>query len=396
MGLNDPTARQPTLPRSLFLGAAIASVGGPLALVALYFPGASGGAITSAARVAALAIIVFLAPLAVWLGFSERIASAGGLAAFVEAAAGRNAARVQAAVWIVSYFLYLPYTVTYVVYDVLPVVFPGLTPYRQSLELALPVAIVVLVLAPSVVAFGVLALIAAAQLVLSVLLGILAMSHVGGHVSSFTSSSSPHATATGVATVSLLFVCISLPVFFGAEVRGGSRTVRRGLLLAYAGTAAVLLLVAVPLATVSTSLSGAGLPGIAMAQAYGGRSLAVAIGVGSAASVAGLIVLEFLALGRLFHWLFELPVRLALSMIAVPFLLADAVSLVNPDRFYSDLLRPSLIALWLSQLIVFAVFPLFRLRTSPQRVVSALALAAVACALSGYGLYTAITGSLGS
>jgi hypothetical protein len=124
--------------------------------------------------------------------------------------------------------------------------------------------------------------------------------------------------------------------------------------------------------------------------------LAVAIGVGSAASVAGLIVLEFLALGRLFHWLFELPVRLALSMIAVPFLLADAVSLVNPDRFYSDLLRPSLIALWLSQLIVFAVFPLFRLRTSPQRVLSALALAAVACALSGYGLYTAITGSLGS
>src|SRR5262249_47025745 len=221
------------LPRPLFLGAAIASIGGPLALVALYFPGASGGAITSAARIAALAIIVFLAPLAVWLGFSERIASAGGLAAFVEAAAGRNAARVQAAVWIVSYFLYLPYTVTYVVYDVLAVVFSRLTPHRRSLALALPVAIVVLVLAPSVVAFGALAFLAAGQLVLSVVLGIFALTHVGGHVSSFTSSSGPHTTATAVATVSLLFVCISLPVFFGAEVRRGSPTVRPASLLAH-------------------------------------------------------------------------------------------------------------------------------------------------------------------
>src|SRR5919198_514497 len=114
-------ARQQTLPRLLFFGAAVASIGGPLA---------------------------------VWLAYSERVVSAGGLAAFVEAAAGRTAARAQALVWTVSYFLYLPYTITYVVYDVLPGVFPGLGAYRSSLELALPAAIFALVLAPRALAFG--------------------------------------------------------------------------------------------------------------------------------------------------------------------------------------------------------------------------------------------------
>src|SRR5262249_58071867 len=73
-------------------------------------------------------------------------ASAGGLAAFVEAAAGRGAARVQGLIWTVSYSLYLAYTVAYIVYDLLPVVFPGVRPYRPALELLLPVALVLLVL----------------------------------------------------------------------------------------------------------------------------------------------------------------------------------------------------------------------------------------------------------
>jgi hypothetical protein len=286
--------------------------------------------------------------------------------------------------------------VTYVVYDVLPVVFPGLMPYRASLELAVPAAIVFLVVAPSLIAFETIAFTALAQLALAVALGVLLLAHVGGHASSFTSPPATTTSTKGAAGVSLLFVCASLPLFFGAEVRGGSRTVRNGVLLAYGIAAAVLMLVAIPLASVPASLRGADLPGVAMAQAYGGRGLAIAVGVGSAASVTGLIVLEFLALGRLLHWLFKMPVRLALPTIAVPFVIADAVSLFNPDRFYSDLLRPSLIALWLSQLIVFAVFPLFRLRTRPRRVPTAVALAVVASALSAYGLYTAITSNLGT
>jgi len=395
-GVSASQARQGALPRPLFVGAAVASIGGPLALVSLYVPGAAGRAVSSSGLTVALATTVFLAPLAVWLGYSERVVSAGGLAAFVEGAAGRTAARIQALVWIVSYFLYLPYTVTYVVYDVLPVVFPGVGPYRASLELAVPAAIVGFVLAPTAAVLAVLSAAAAVQLVLVAVLGTLAFTNAGPAGSSFAPHAGASATGRGVGGVALLFVCASLPLFLGAEVRGASKAIRGGLLVAYATVAVFVLFAAIPLASVPRALREADLPGVAIAQAYSGRGLAITVGLASAASVVALIVLEFLALGRLAHWLLGTAVRPTLAAIGVPFVVADALSLIDPHRFYVDLLRPSLIALFLSQFIVFAVFPLFRLRTRPRLLPAAVALTVVACTLMGYGLYTAVTSTPGS
>lgn len=380
----------------LFVGAAVASIGGPLALVSLYVPSAAGSAVSSSGLTVLLAVAVFVAPLAVWLGYSERIVSSGGLAAFVEAAAGGTAARLQALVWTVSYFLYLPYTVTYVVYDVLAVVFPGLDVYRASLELIFPAAIVAFVLAPAVAVLAVLSVVAVIQLVLVALLGGLSFANAGAAASSFTAHSAASTTARGVGGVALLFVCASLPLFLGAELSGASRTLRRGLILAYATVAALLIFATIPLASVPRGLRASDLPGVAIAQAYSGRNLAITVGLASAASVVALIILEFLALGRLVHWAFGTAIRPTLAAIGVPFVIADAVSLVDPNRFYDDLLRPSLIALFLSQLIVFAVFPVFRLRTDRRLFRTAVVLASVACGLMGYGLYMAVTSSLGS
>jgi hypothetical protein len=393
---NSSASTQRRLPPALFVGAAFASIGGPLALVSLYIPGAAGRAVSSLGLTVALAVAVFLAPLAVWIGYSERIATAGGLAAFVDAAAGLNVARLQALVWTVSYFLYLPYTVTYVVYDVLAVVFPGLTPYRASLELILPAALVVFVLAPLFAVIAVLSVVAVIELLLVAVLGVLALTNTSGTASAFTNHVGAADTGRGVAGVALLFVCLSLPLFFGAEVQRASPTIRRGLAFAYATVAALLVFAAIPLASVPRNLRNADLPGVAIAQAYSGRTLAVTVGLASAASVVALIVLEFLALGRLAHWLLGTAIRPTLAAIGVPFVIADAFSLIDPNRFYDDLLRPSLVALFLSQLIVFAVFPLFRLRTRPRRAPVAVALAAVACVLMGYGVYTAITSAVGS
>ncbi len=305
-------------------------------------------------------------------------------------------ARAQAIVWSVSYFLYLPYTVTYVVYDVLPVLFPGITPYRASLELALPVAIYAFVLAPTLFVFGALAVLAVAQLLVVVALGALAYANAGAHGATFTATHPATATGRGVGGVAVLFVCASLPLFFGGEVRGGGASVRRGLVVAYAVTAASILFAAIPFASIPANLRNADLPGVAMAQALSGREFAVVVGLASAASVVALIVLEFLALGRLAHYFLGVGVRPALVAIGVPFLVADAVSLIGPQRFYDELLRPSLIALWISQLMVFAVFPLLWFRRRRTLVPAAVALAAVACALGGYGLYTAIITTSGT
>jgi amino acid transporter len=376
------TVTPAALSGALFLGFAVASIGGPLALLTL-FPGTAGEGIDSAGLVVLLGLVVFVAPLAIWLSFSGRITSAGGLSAFVEAAVGRRTAVVHGWIWALAYFLYLPYTVTFVVYDVLAPVFPGVTAYRSSLELVLPVLLVAVALAPIRPVLAALGLLAAAQLVLMVVLAVVEFSHASTHFAGH-----PDLNDTGRATgnAALLFICASLPLYLAAEVRGGSRTVRRGLVAAVAIAGVAFLADAIPLAGMPNEIRNAAVPGAAIAQAYSGRGLAVAVGLLTAASILALIIAEYVALARLIHWLHGAPVRSVLRWIAVPFILADVISLADPNRFYDDLLKPSLGALFISQLIVFLVFPRFR------RGPLAIGAAAVASALVVWGLYTLIFG----
>jgi hypothetical protein len=375
------------LSRPLFFGLATASIGGPLALVALYIPGA--GSDSSAGVTTAIAAIVFLAPLGIWLGYSKRVASRAGLTAFVDAGAGRRTAWAHAAVWSISYFLYLPYTVTFIVYDVLPVVFPGIVRYRASLELLLPVAITLLVLGPlRILLLGLFAL-AAVQLALMVALGTIAYIHTGaGHAG-------VHAHARSVGNVSLLFVCASLPLYFGAEIAGGRRAIRPALLASFVTVAALGLFAAIPLGAAPARIRDAEMPGFTLAQADAGHGFAVAIGVVTAVSVAALIVLEYLALGRLWVALVGAPLRPVLAFIAVPFIAADAISLVDPNGFYNALLRPSLVALFVAQLVVVIVYPRFRRIHERLRPLDLIAVG-VSAALMIYGIYTAVANTSGT
>src|SRR5579862_1220313 len=101
-----PVSPRSTLSGALFLGFAVASIGGPLALVTL-FPGTAGDGIDSAGLVVLLGLVAFAFPLGIWLAFSRKVVSGGGLSAFVEAAVGRRAAVVHGWIWAVAYFLYL-------------------------------------------------------------------------------------------------------------------------------------------------------------------------------------------------------------------------------------------------------------------------------------------------
>lgn len=384
-------AAEPASRRSLtefspfyFVGFAIASIGGPLALPN-FLPGTAGDeGIASAGLVVLLALAVFAAPLVLWLAYSRQVVSPGGLSAFVEAAAGRQAALVHGWIWAFAYFLYLPYTITFVVYDVLAPIFPGLHPYRWALELVLPLALVLLVLAPVRLALTALALVGLAQLVLMLVLGGVTIGHVPVHLAS---APSLDPIGRGVGGTALLFVCASLPLYLGAEVRGGSRTVRRGLTAAVAVVGICFFVAALPLATVPGALRDFPVPAATIAKYYSGRPLEVAVALGIAAGTLALIVAEYLALGRLLHWLHGVPLRRVLVWIAGPFVVADAISLIDPEAFYEKLLKPSLGALFVSQLIVFVVFPLFR------RGLRWLPLVAVASGLAAWGFYTLVSGS---
>jgi amino acid transporter len=370
-----------------FLGVTVTSLGGPLALAALYVPSIVADASASAGLATLAAAVVFGAPLLIWLRYSSHVADAGGLYAFVEAAAGRRVALVQAGLWIVSYLLYLLYTTATIVYDTLPAVLPGIAPYRPVLEIAIPVALAAVMLTGRTATLAVTGLLAAGQMALVGVLATLAASH-HAPAASFGTGAPAGALATASGQTALLYICGSLPLFLGGELAHPIRTIRRGLVAGYLLVAVGVIAAVFPLAA-EPGFTRAPIPGMALAQAYSGHALAVAVGVGSAVSIVGVMLVEYLALTRLVHAVSRRPMRSIVRVLAVALVGTAPITLLNPRGLYYDLLKPSLVALWLSQLLVFAVYPRFASRNHGRRI-PAYTLSAAASAFVIYGLWATV------
>lgn len=368
-----------------FVGVVIASLGGPLALAALYVPTTVADAAGSAGLVTAAGSVAFAVPLLVWLRYSRRVAGPGGLYDYVAVAAGRGVALVQAGLWIASYTLYLVYTTAAIVYDTLPTVLPWIGPYRPLLEVGIPIVLAGIMLAGRSTVLAVLGLVAVGQLALVAALAAVTIGH-DTPARSFALPSAAGPPTTAAAQVALLYVCGSLPLFLGGELRRPARTIRRGLGGGYLVAAGLVTAAVFPIAA-NPAFVHAPIPGVAMAQVFSGRTLAVAVGVGVAVSTAGVMLVEFVALSRLVHAVTARPVRHVVGALAVVLVVSAPLTLIDPERIYNDLLTPSLAALWVSQLIVFAVYPRFAARQARLRATDLL-LAAGASLFAVYGLYT--------
>ncbi len=328
---------------------------------------------------------MFVVPLAIWMRYSRHIASAGGLYAFVAAAAGRRVALAQAAVWIVSYVLYLAYTTVQIVYDVLPNVVPGVRSYQTLLALAIPVAVAAVMIAGRAAALVAIGVIALGQVVLAGLLDGITLAHLQTPASSFGTTAPTHALTSVSAQTSLLYICGSLPLFLGGELSRPSRTIRRGVSGAFVLTGVVVTLAVAPLAA-APGLLRTEIPGVSVAQQFSTAGVARAIGIGIAVSIAGVMLCEYLALTRLIHAVSGRRLRPIAAALGLFLLVAAPISLIDPNGFYDALLKPSLAALWISQIIVFAVYPRFAVRRGGRPWV-AWPLGAAASALAGYGLW---------
>jgi amino acid transporter len=370
-----------------FTGVAITSFGG-LGLAALNVPGVMAGAAGSAGLAMVAAVVVFVFPLAIWLRYAREISDSGGLFAFVEAAAGRQVALVQAGLWIVSYLLYLLYTTDQIVYDTLPAVLPGERSYQPLLEIAIPVALAAVMIAGRRVALLVIGLMAIGQLVIAVSLDGVALIHLSTPVTSFGGSVPAGSLAIATGQTALLFICGSLPLFLGGELARPARTIRRGLIATYLVTAAVIGALVIPLAA-DPAIIGAPIPGMSLAGRFAGHGFAVVVGIGVAVSIAGVMLVEYFALSRLITAVTSWPSRPVIIAIGALVVAVAPFTLLDPERIYNDLLTPSLVALWLSQLVVFAVYPRFAARQH-DRLLPAWVLTVAASALAIYGLWTSI------
>lgn len=368
-----------------FAGVAVASFGGPLALAGLAVPGIVADASDSAGLTALLSVAVFAVPLAIWLRYSRHINSSGGLYAFVEAAVGRRVALAQAAIWIFSYLLYVSYTTVQIVYDLLPSVVPGERQYQTLLALLIPVTIAAVMIAGRAPALAVLGLVAAGQIVLAFILAGVTIANISAPASTFGTGAAGGSLAKATAQTSLLYICGSLPLFLGGELARPARTIRRGLIGSLLLTGLVVVLAVAPLAA-APGLLNTDIPAVSVAQQFSGQTLAYAIGIGIAVSTAGVILCEYLALTRLMHAIGPWSMRTGAVAIGALIVLAAPFTLIDPEGFYTTLIRPSLIALWLSQLIVFAAYPRFAAKHR-QRLLPAWALSVCASGLAIYGLW---------
>jgi amino acid transporter len=382
--------REPGPPIQLpgFLGVAIVSFGGPLALAALYAPSILDDTSAHGGLIAVAAAVVFGVPLLVWLRYSRHVTSAGGLYGFVRDAAGPRVAMLQAVAWIASYALYLIYTTASIVYDTLPAVTPGITGWQPYLEIAIPLALAVTMLAGRAATLAVLGIMAVGQLILVGVLAIVTLAH-DHPAGSFAVTSPTGDVAGSSAQIALLFVCGSLPLYLGGEVDRPVRTVRRGLLIAYGLTAVGVILAVFPLAE-NPAFTRAEIPGMSVAEVFAGHGLALTIGFGVAVSIAGVMLVEYLALTRLLHVLTRRSTVTVTRVLAAVLVVSAPLTLIDPDTFYDSLLKPSLVALWLSQLIVFVVYPRFAAKRRGGVHLTDILLAAGGTAFALYGVWATL------
>lgn len=375
------------------LGFAVASAGGPFAIAAVYMTGSAHVAPSLLVPATVIGLALFLAPLTIWLRYSAAVASGGGLYAFVRHAAGERLARWQGWIWTVAYLLYLPYTVTDIVYYLMPAFLPLSAPGQVLLEILLPVAICLLIAFGGRMPVVLLLVSGAVQLAALSFLGALTLH--GAHLQGWAVVALPPVhlwpgVLGGGAQVASLLVCMSLVLFLGGEAAGGRSSLRRSLAIAFAILCASTLFSSLLLAVSTTpAVARSDLPGAVLGRLYGSPAVAAATGLVAVVSIAGLIVAEFIALTRLWGAMFDLRSRTSVAIISAFFIAADAASLLGPRRFYALAIAPSLIALYLSQFIVFAAYPLLRHRSGRPDLAS-WALAAVACLWSLYGVYGAV------
>jgi amino acid transporter len=372
-----------------FLGFAVISFGGPLALAGLIAPATIVGAGSGVGGSSGLAILIataaFAAPLVIWLRYSKHINGSGGLYDFVKAAAGPRVALVQAGIWTVSYLLYIIYTTVQIVYDLLPVVLPGERSLETPLALLIPIALAAVMIGGRRSAIITAGLLAVTQLVLVGILDGVTLANVNVQASSFGTSSPAGELAKAGFQDSLLYICGSLPLFLGGELARPTMTIRRGLIGIYLLTAVVVLLAVAPLAA-DPGLLRALVPGVTVAHRFVGSGFADVIAVGLALSIGGVMLAEYFALTRLLHAVGSWRIRPITLAIAVVLVAAAPLTLLDPQGVYSALIKPSLVALWLSQLIVFAVYPRFA-RAHGQRLLPACALSLISSGLAVYGLF---------
>ena len=377
------------IPDHLLYGFGIAAIGGPLAIIAIYFFTTTYLAGQYTIYAIMLGVLAFIAPLAVWYRYSKKIASSGGLYTFVKEAVGERIAKVQGWIWIISYFLYLPYTVVYISYQLVPAIFSNAAAYLPFIDIGITALVIGLMLLSfkKVLYF----IFATAIVQLLIIAFIVIMMLPGAAASGFAAGQTGYgagipAFANGTLQTPLLFLCISLVLFLGGEAKGGARSMRKALVIPFAIVAVFFILGSMALIGTTSQVAGANFP---IFQILNGSRLAYAVALLTMISIIDLVVIEYTAITRLAYSMLGIGLDRSIMAVALLFVAFSLAALLNPNIFYYYAWNISDGALYLSLLMAFVAYPFFARRGGRLGGIDIL-IASVASALMLYGLYTVV------
>jgi amino acid transporter len=376
-----------SIPDFLLYGVAIAAIGGPLALITLNFFTSSYSAGSYSIYATLLGIVIFLAPLAVWYKYSKNIASAGGLYTFVEKALGTKAAKVQGWIWLISYFLYLPYTVSYITYSLIPVMFPHASVYLPFIEIAMSIVLVLALVFSfrKVLYFITITAILQLAIILAIAFAMLS----GGFVNLPAAGVALPTFVVGTLLTSLLFVCASLPLFLGGEARGGAKSIRKALVLSFVVAAVFLVIGTVAFIGATAGQTSSEFQGFSVLLADIGPHFAIFVGIFTIISAVDLIIFEYIAISRVSYAMLNVKLNKSIPAVGALFIILSVIGIINPDFFYDATLVGALIALYLSLLITFVAYPFFAKKQGRLQFTD-IFIAVVSSLLMLFGLYIVV------
>ncbi|MBW9141894.1 MAG: APC family permease [Candidatus Aramenus sp.] len=388
--------KEDSIPKYLVVAQSLSSIA-PLGSVSAYLTFAMTYSLASTGLSAILGSLVYLVWVIIGYRYSKVIASTGGTYEFAKQGGGELVGRIAGWLYWISYATYLSSVTTYLVSSVIPT-FVGVSQTELSaIEVILPVLLFLLVISGVKPPLFYSLVTSSVEVLLIIALGVKVFALRGFSYSAFTLTVPTSNFFAGAMAVAFTLAGGGASFFLGYEAKGKGKTVSTSYLLAFSIAAVAVVFasfyevafVGYANAGVISLLNETQFPGYYISEQVLGFPFSAVFLAFTVNSLIGSAVAAYVALSRLTYTLVS---RDMFRSVVIVFLFFFAWNLVGGITgqllpLYYLTTEISLVTLFVSHLIVSAVYPLFSRRIKGISVVD-VALATLGSATMAYGVYS--------
>ncbi|EZQ01777.1 amino acid permease [Candidatus Acidianus copahuensis] len=390
--------REESLPSYLIYAQSLSSIA-PLGSASAYLTYALYDSYASTFLASIVGSLIYFLWVLIGYRYSKIIGTTGGIYDFAKSAKGQMVGSLAGWFYWISYAIYLPSATTYLVGIVLPSEFQLPIFYLSLIEISIPIALTLLLLTGAKPPLFYTFISTILEITLLIILGIKVLSITGISGSPFQLSVNPTNFISGSLAVGFTLAGGGASFFLGYEAKGRGKTVGKSYAIAY-WIAAVAIIFAsyfeIAFAGfsnqgVSSLLSITDYPGFYISQKLMGYDFSLIFFILTINSLIGSVTAAYVALSRLTFTMLNRNMILSILVIAVFFLTINLIAGTTGNYFevYDLTTASSLISLYVSHVIVSAVYPFFAKKNYRSGLLDIL-LGISASFLMGYGVYSSV------